>query len=55
MRIDPTRMLENLNALAAAGVEPAASPEEHLDGADELIDRALAAHRALCGNEEASP
>jgi 3-carboxy-cis,cis-muconate cycloisomerase len=55
MQIDPTRMLENLNALAAAGVEPAASPEEHLDGADELIDRALAAHRALSGHEEASP
>jgi 3-carboxy-cis,cis-muconate cycloisomerase len=52
VRIDPARMLENLEALAAAGVEPAARPAEHLDGADELIDRALAAHHALSGEAE---
>jgi hypothetical protein len=40
-------MAENLQRLAAAGVEQARVPLEHLDGADELIDRALAAHRSL--------
>jgi 3-carboxy-cis,cis-muconate cycloisomerase len=47
LQVDPERMAENLARLAAAGVSAAASPAEHLDGADELIDRALTAHRAL--------
>jgi 3-carboxy-cis,cis-muconate cycloisomerase len=42
--LDRDRMAENLQRLAAAGVEQARVPLEHLDGADELIDRALAAH-----------
>jgi 3-carboxy-cis,cis-muconate cycloisomerase len=49
LQIDPQRMSENLQWLAAAGVREAAAPAEHLDGAGELIDRALAAHRALTG------
>jgi hypothetical protein len=40
-------MTENLRQLAATGVEEAAAPQRHLGGADELIDRALEAHRAL--------
>jgi 3-carboxy-cis,cis-muconate cycloisomerase len=47
LRVDPGRMAENLQRLAAAGVPEAAAAGEHLDGAGELIDRALAAHRAL--------
>jgi 3-carboxy-cis,cis-muconate cycloisomerase len=49
LQIDPQRMSENLQRVAAAGVREAAAPAEHLDGAEELIDRALAAHRALTG------
>jgi 3-carboxy-cis,cis-muconate cycloisomerase len=40
----PERMAENLARLAAAGVEAAAAPREHLEGAGVLIDRALEAH-----------
>ena len=42
--VDPARMRENLERLAAAGVEEAADPDRHLGAAPELIDRALAAH-----------
>jgi 3-carboxy-cis,cis-muconate cycloisomerase len=42
LEVDPDRMRENLAQLAAAGVAEAAHPEEHLAGASELIDRALA-------------
>jgi 3-carboxy-cis,cis-muconate cycloisomerase len=45
LEVDPERMRENLERLAAAGVEQAADPLRHLDAAAELIDRALAAHR----------
>jgi 3-carboxy-cis,cis-muconate cycloisomerase len=41
LRVDPVRMWENLERLAAAGV-PTATPD--LGAAGELIDRALAAH-----------
>jgi 3-carboxy-cis,cis-muconate cycloisomerase len=53
LQIDPQRMSENLERLAAAGVRQAAVPEEHLEGADQLIDRALAAHRGLTGRGQA--
>ena len=43
LEVHPERMLENLERLAAAGVPEAADPASHLDGAGELIDRALAA------------
>jgi hypothetical protein len=39
-------MRENLERLAAAGVQEAIEPELHLGAAPELIDRALAAHRS---------
>jgi 3-carboxy-cis,cis-muconate cycloisomerase len=42
LEVDPERMRENLARLAAAGVAAAEHPEEHLAGAAELIDRALA-------------
>lgn len=42
LEIDRQRMRENLAALAAVGVAPAAEPERHLGAASELIDRALA-------------
>jgi 3-carboxy-cis,cis-muconate cycloisomerase len=42
LEVDAERMLENLAQLAAAGVAAAERPEEHLAGASELIDRALA-------------
>jgi 3-carboxy-cis,cis-muconate cycloisomerase len=44
LKVDPERMLENLRRLADAGVAEARSPKSHLGAADELIDRALAAH-----------
>jgi 3-carboxy-cis,cis-muconate cycloisomerase len=46
LEVVPQRMLDNLARLAAAGVSEAAQPLEHLDGAGELVDRALAARRA---------
>ena len=39
----PARMQENLDRLADAGVAEAAAPLRHVEGANELIDRALAA------------
>jgi len=39
----PARMQENLERLADAGVAQAAAPLRHVEGANELIDRALAA------------
>jgi 3-carboxy-cis,cis-muconate cycloisomerase len=47
LQIDPQRMAENLERLGAAGVQEATDPARHLDGAETLIDRALAAHRRL--------
>jgi 3-carboxy-cis,cis-muconate cycloisomerase len=44
LEVDPARMLENLRQLADAGVTQARTPEAHLGAADELIERALAAH-----------
>lgn len=41
LEVDAQRMRENLGRLAAAGVSEARTPERHLDGASELIDRAL--------------
>jgi 3-carboxy-cis,cis-muconate cycloisomerase len=41
LEVDPERMRENLERLAAAGVVEAVEPERHLYGADVLIDRAL--------------
>jgi 3-carboxy-cis,cis-muconate cycloisomerase len=46
LEVDPARMRENLATLAAAGVAEAQDPERHLGAAGELVDRALAAHRA---------
>jgi 3-carboxy-cis,cis-muconate cycloisomerase len=46
LEVDPARMRENLATLAAAGVAEAQEPERHLGAAGELVDRALAAHRA---------
>jgi len=43
LEVVPERMRENLERLAAAGVSEAAAPLDHLEGAGELIDRALAA------------
>jgi 3-carboxy-cis,cis-muconate cycloisomerase len=40
--VDTERMRENLALLAAAGVSEAVNPEQHLAGATELVDRALA-------------
>jgi hypothetical protein len=42
LEVDAERMRENLAHLAAAGVAAAEHPQEHLAGALELIDRALA-------------
>ncbi|HEY2260723.1 MAG TPA: lyase family protein [Solirubrobacteraceae bacterium] len=50
LAIDPQRMAENLERLARAGVDQARAPLEHLDGAEELIDRALAMHRSQRGS-----
>jgi 3-carboxy-cis,cis-muconate cycloisomerase len=50
LEVDPDRMAENLQRLAAAGVDQARAPLKHLDGAAELIDRALAAHRSPEGS-----
>jgi 3-carboxy-cis,cis-muconate cycloisomerase len=47
LQVDPQRMAENLERLGEAGVREAMAPAEHLDGAEALIDRALAAHRRL--------
>jgi 3-carboxy-cis,cis-muconate cycloisomerase len=44
LEVDPARMRENLQRLAAAGVEEATDPDRHLGAASKLIDRALAAH-----------
>ncbi len=49
LEVDAGRMGHNLQTLASAGVSAAGAPGEHLDGADELIDRTLARHRALPG------
>jgi 3-carboxy-cis,cis-muconate cycloisomerase len=46
LQIHEGRMAENLAALAAAGVEEARDPVAHLQGAAELVDRALAARLA---------
>ena len=46
LEVDQGRMRENLERLAAAGVQEAIEPELHLGAAPELIDRALAAHRS---------
>ncbi len=46
LEVVPERMRENLERLAAAGVAQARDPLAHLDGADQLIDRALEAHRS---------
>ena len=45
LEVDPARMRENLDRLAAAGVAEAQEPD--LGAASELIDRALAAHQQL--------
>jgi 3-carboxy-cis,cis-muconate cycloisomerase len=42
LQVDTGRMRANLAMLAEAGVDDAANPEQHLAGAAELIDRALA-------------
>ncbi len=42
LAVDSARMRENLAGLAAAGVDAAQAPEQHLAGATELVDRALA-------------
>jgi 3-carboxy-cis,cis-muconate cycloisomerase len=44
LQIDPGRMGENLERLAAAGVPEAQTPEIDLGAASELVDRALLAH-----------
>jgi 3-carboxy-cis,cis-muconate cycloisomerase len=44
LEVDPARMLENLRHLADAGVTQERTTEAHLGAADELIERALAAH-----------
>jgi 3-carboxy-cis,cis-muconate cycloisomerase len=44
LEIDAERMRENLARLASAGVAEAREPERHLGAAEELIERALAAH-----------
>jgi 3-carboxy-cis,cis-muconate cycloisomerase len=45
LEVDVDRMRANLGSLAEAGVADAASPEQHLSGALELIDRALKDYR----------
>ena len=45
LQVDADRMRQNLAQMADRGVSEAADPERQLDGASELIDRALAAHR----------
>ena len=52
LQVDPERMAENLQRLSASGVPEADAAMEHLDGAEALIDRALAAHRRLEAVEE---
>lgn len=47
LEVHPDRMRANLERLADAGVQEAARPDDHLGAADELIDRALAAHRQV--------
>lgn len=47
LQVDPGRMAENLERLSASGVPEAGAAGENLEGAEELIDRALAAHRRL--------
>lgn len=44
LQVDGDRMWNNLEGLAAAGVQEALEPERHLGAASELIDRALAAY-----------
>ena len=46
LQVDPGRMAENLERLAAAGVPEASAPEQHLGATSELIERALLAHSA---------
>jgi len=46
LQVDPGRMAENLERLAAAGVSEAGAPELHLGATAELIERALLAHSA---------
>lgn len=43
LELSPARMQENLDRLANAGVAEALAPLSHVEGANELIDRALAA------------
>ena len=45
LEVDAARMRENLTQLASAGVPEAREPGRHLGAAEELIQRALAAHR----------
>jgi 3-carboxy-cis,cis-muconate cycloisomerase len=42
LEVDTARMRDNLATLAASGVEAATAPEQHLAGATQLVDRALA-------------
>jgi 3-carboxy-cis,cis-muconate cycloisomerase len=49
LQVDASRMRDNLALLASRGVPEAQEPKRHLGAADELIDRALAAHDALKG------
>jgi 3-carboxy-cis,cis-muconate cycloisomerase len=44
LEVDAVRMRENLARLASVGVAEAREPESHLGAAEELIERALAAH-----------
>jgi 3-carboxy-cis,cis-muconate cycloisomerase len=46
LEVDPSRMRQNLERLAAAGAAEASDPEEHLGAAGELIDGTLERHRA---------
>ena len=55
LQVDPQRMAEHLELLSAAGVPEASMPSAHLDGAEALIDRALAAHRRLHAVEQELP
>jgi 3-carboxy-cis,cis-muconate cycloisomerase len=55
LQVDPERMAANLERLAAAGVVEANAPAEHLDGAEALIDRALAWHQKLRAAERELP
>jgi 3-carboxy-cis,cis-muconate cycloisomerase len=47
LAVDASRMRENLARLASRGVSEAQAPERHLGSAEELIERALAAHHEL--------